>query len=144
MRATAPVDAPAATHGKDSASLEYKMYLFNARTVQVVAVTSPVLNFLHGRGIQYAIAFDDEPPQTITLVPQKYSAQNGNQDWENSVKNNARVGKSFHAIGAPGWHTLKFWMVDPGVVLEKIVVDCGGLKPSYLGPPESFHGPATR
>ena len=138
MRATAPVDAPAATPGKDSPLLEYKMYLFNARTVQVAAVTSPVLNFMPDRGIRYAVSFDDEPPQTITLVPQKYTAQNGNQDWENSVKNNARVGESTHAIAEPGWHTLKFWMVDPGIVLQKIVVDSGGVKPSYLGPPESF------
>jgi len=144
MRATAPVDVPAATPGKDSPCLEYKMYLFNTRTVPVVAVTSPILNFRPDRGIHYAVSFDEERPQVITLVPQKYPAGNGNQDWENSVKNNARVAKSSHAVGAPGWHTLKFWMIDPGVVLQKIVVNTGGLKPNYLGPPESFHGPITQ
>jgi hypothetical protein len=29
-------------------------------------------------------------------------------------------------------------MVDPGVVLQRIVVNTGGLRPSFLGPPESL------
>jgi hypothetical protein len=29
-------------------------------------------------------------------------------------------------------------MVAPGIVREKIVINMGGVKPSYLGPPESF------
>ena len=39
--------------------------------------------------------------------------------------------------GAAGVQTLVFRPLDPGVVLEKIVVDCGGYRPSYLFMPES-------
>jgi hypothetical protein len=42
-----------------------------------------------------------------------------------------------HNLSKAGYHTLKIWMVDPAAVLNKIVVDLGGLKPSYLGPPMS-------
>jgi hypothetical protein len=27
--------------------------------------------------------------------------------------------------------------VNPGIVLQKIVLDMGGVKPSFLGPPET-------
>ena len=36
-----------------------------------------------------------------------------------------------------GLHTLRIRVLEPGIVLEKILIDFGGLKPSYLGAPES-------
>jgi hypothetical protein len=42
-----------------------------------------------------------------------------------------------HIISKAGYHTLKIWMVDPGVVLEKSW-SIAGCQPGYLGPPESF------
>jgi hypothetical protein len=119
--------------------LEYRMYLFTPGKVQVEAFLAPSLNFMPGRGARYAISFDDEAPQVISIVPKGYFVDNGVRDWEESVKDSVRKTKSTHAIEQPGHHTLKFWMVDPGVVLEKLVVDLGGIKPSYLGSPESFH-----
>jgi hypothetical protein len=129
-----PVTASSALPPANSPVLEYQMYLFDSGPLEVEAILSPTLNFQPGRGLRYAISFDAEPPQVIDAL-----AQNSQADWQTSVKDSVRKVRSKHLLTAPGVHTLKFRMVDPGIVLEKLVVDFGGVKPSYLGPPESFH-----
>ena len=129
-----PCGAASATPQRDAPSLEYRMYLFDPHSVQVRTIVAPSLDFVPGRGLRFAVGFDDQPPQVFDAL-----AQNTQHDWEESVKDNVRTVVSTHSPGGSGYHVLKYWMVDPGVVLEKIVVDLGGLKPSYLGPPESFH-----
>jgi hypothetical protein len=141
MRAEGPVEAIPATPGTNAPCLEYQMYLFNTGTFEITSIFSPTLNFIANRPMQYAISFDDDIPQFITLVPENYNAQNRNTDWEKTVSDNARFSLSKHTIKTPGYHTLKIFMIDPGVVLQKIIVNSGGLKPSYLGPPESFYKP---
>jgi hypothetical protein len=121
--------------------MEYSMYLFTPGDLTLHAIVGPSLNVLPTRGLRMAVAFDDAPPQVLTIVPHDYNAGNGNRSWEASVKDSVRMVTSTHRLSAPGYHTLKVWMVDPGVVLQKLVVDTGGLKPSYLGPPESFRRP---
>ena len=129
-----PVDAPSLTAGPGSPCLEYKMYLFHPGKVEVSAILGPTQNFVRGRGLRYAMAFDDQPPQVIDMLE-----HNTNRDWETTVKDSVRYVKSEFTIAGSGYHTLHVWMMDPGIVLEKLVVDVGGLKASYLGPPESFH-----
>ncbi|HEY6451804.1 MAG TPA: glycosyl hydrolase 115 family protein [Steroidobacteraceae bacterium] len=139
MRATGPAYAPAATPGKDSACLEYRMYLFDSGAFDVTAIASPTLNFIAGRGLQFAVSLDDGQPRTVQLVGPQADAHNDNPQWARWVEDNANYAHLRLNFATRGYHTLKFWMVDPGVVLQKIIVDAGGLKPSYLGPPESFH-----
>ena len=103
-----------------------------------LAFFAPGLNFDPDRACRYGVSFDDGPVEILDVVPEGFDARNGNREWEESVKNSIRVVRSEHELSAPGYHTLKIWMVDPGVVLEKIVVDLGGVRPSYLGPPESY------
>ncbi len=137
-----PVTADSVTPPQNSPHLEYKMYLFDSGSVEVNAIISPSLNFMPGRGLRFGVSFDDQSPQILTAVPKGFLVDNGNTNWETSVRDNCRQIKSTHTLADPGYHTLKVWMVDPGIVLQKLVVNTGGVKPSYLGPPESYHASA--
>jgi hypothetical protein len=131
-----PVTSRSAVPGQDSPHLEYDMYLFHSGEVPVEAILAPTLNFVPGRGLRFAVSFDDQPPQIVDAL-----ARNSLPDWGTAVKDSVRKVHTTHQLAVPGRHTLKFWMVDPGIVLQRLVVDLGGVKPSYLGPPESFHQP---
>jgi len=138
MRAEGFADVAPAIPERDSPHLEYEMYLFDSGSFDVSLVTAPTLNFMPGRGLDVAISLDDGAARMIEVVRLGVDAQDQNREWAQSVENNARTTHAKLDFTKPGHHRLKIWMVDPGVVLEKIVVDAGGLKPSYLGPPESF------
>jgi hypothetical protein len=139
MRATAQANAPAAILGKDAPCLVYPMYLFSKDTVQITVITSTLLNFMPGRDIKIAVSFDDEEPQYIIIVPDKFKVHWSNPGWAQTVVDQARHCQTKLKIPKTGYHSLKVWMVDPGVVVQKILVNTGGLKPSYLGPPESLY-----
>ncbi|HYG23072.1 MAG TPA: glycosyl hydrolase 115 family protein [Verrucomicrobiae bacterium] len=139
MRADAPPGA-LATPGKDSPCLEYRMHLSSSGEVEVESIVGPTLGFIPGRPIRYAVSFDDQAPREVTIVPAPFEGHYTNPRWSDSVRNNCHKVKSKHLIQSPGEHTLKIWMIDPAVVLQKHIVNFGGALPSYLGPPESLRG----
>jgi hypothetical protein len=135
-----PVTVDSQTPEGNSPRLEYDMYLFSSGNVKVEAYFSPTQDYIGEHGIRYAVSFDDETPKTVNIhekdtVPDyKYPPT-----WNQAVTENIKKTVTEHVIDKPGEHVLKFWMIDPGFVLQKIVIDTGGVKPSYLGPPESFY-----
>lgn len=133
-----PVNADRQIPGKNTPRLEYDFTIFEARELEVEAYLSPTLNYKKNEGLQYAIAIDDELPQIINMHEGDTIPDWEYPDWwNNSVTDHIRKKVSSHTIARPGTHVLKIWMIDPGVVFQKFVIDGGGLKPSYLGPPES-------
>jgi hypothetical protein len=94
---------------------------------------SPTLNIYGDEGLKYAISIDDGTQQTEILN----EGEKNVRTWEKWVADNIIIKTSTHRIKEKGKHVIHFWMISPAVVLQKIVVDFGGVKPSYLGPPET-------
>jgi hypothetical protein len=130
-----PVTAPKQTLTADSPHLAYEIYFSSAKEISIQALFSPTLNFPNGNveGLHYGISIDNEPIQIINL-----HKDTSNQAWGKMVADNINIGLSKHNLDKAGKHTLKIWLIDSGLVLQKIVIDTGGLKPSYLGAPESY------
>lgn len=134
---TFPVTAPPALPGNSSPYVEYAIWLSSPGPVKVSCYFSPSLDFRNEGGLRYAVSIDDEKPQVLKL-----EGDNSERAWNRAVAENIRIVTSEHGVKSAGKHVLKFWRVDPAVVLQKVVLDAGGLKPSYLGPPETRLGAA--
>jgi hypothetical protein len=128
---------------RDGARLEYDVHLWNPGKLVVWAYLSPRNNVRPTDGLKYAVSVDDAEPQIVNIT----TALNGipmNRSFERNTSDNVNRTSTEHQVATAGAHVLKFWAVDPTVVLQKLVVDTGGLEPSYLGPPESYRvSPAT-
>jgi hypothetical protein len=112
----------------------YLEYTFDVKTPGEAKITlylSPSLNFNSGEGLRYAIRIGDE--EQIVNFNQKFD----NKTHDKWLINRIIKSETSHYFKNPGVYKLRFRAMDAGIVLQKIVVDLGGVKPSFLGPPES-------
>jgi len=134
-----PQTASSVTPGGAGPRLEYEVTLFTPGEVKVTAHLSPRNNVLPTDGLRYAVSFDDRRPQVVDVIKATGSDDTAmNRQWARNTSDNINVTTTTHRIDRPGVHVLKFWMVDPTVILQRLEIDTGGLRPSYLGPPESL------
>lgn len=126
-----PVTAETREPTGSTPRLEYDVFMYSTGDVEVELHVAPSLDFQSGEGLRIAVSIDDAEPQILKL--DTWAEEN----WARAVAENIRRLRSTHRVDRPGQHTVKVWMVTPGVVLQRIIIDAGGVRPSYLGPPES-------
>ncbi|MBU3124554.1 glycosyl hydrolase 115 family protein [Sinomicrobium sp. 2019215] len=134
-----PVTANRDALQKEEHYLEYKIYLDYRGEIKVHMFISPTLNYENTpEGKRLAVSIDDKAPETVYMHKGE-----DKKLWERRVADNINEQVSVHRVDSPGAHRLRIRMLDPGIVLQKIVIDMGGLKPSYLGPEESVYKKAA-
>ena len=125
---------------KNCPRVEYDFYTFNAGMVDVYTYVLPNFPLHTERDFQmsehtnsdtkYSICIDEGSIATPTTSAVEFS-----QAWYESALRNCRVNKSTLYVASPGRHTLQLRCGDPGTMVQKIVIDMGGMRRSYLGPP---------
>ncbi|HVJ01120.1 MAG TPA: glycosyl hydrolase 115 family protein [Sphingomonas sp.] len=111
-----PQIAPSAAPGKGP-RLEFDVTLDAAGDFTLEVLASPSLDVTGGRGLRYAVSIDDAPPQVIDLWANTTEA-----DWNRAVADSVRRTVSTHRVAAGGRHVVKLWMIDPGVVIQQLVL----------------------
>jgi hypothetical protein len=133
-----PVTASSADPPGDAPCLEYDVYFFHKGETEITTYTAPSCNINPEHGLRYGISIDDQPPVIVDTFRIDQDGFYTDKEWSRAVMDNICQEKTTHSIRSKGKHTLKIWMVDPGLVIQKIVINTGNLKKSYLGPPESY------
>ena len=114
--------------------LEYEIYTITKDSLRLLTYFSPTLNYHNApTGLQFAVSIDNETPQVIGL-----NKEDNTGVWNSWVANNTITKTTKHMISSPGKHVIKYWAIDPGIVLQKLVINFGGVRPGYLTPPETI------
>ena len=113
----------------DTPKVEYDFYTFSAGSVTVYTYALPMFPVNSKRDTRYGVMIDDGVVHWVTTASKEYSGQ-----WKQNVIRNSVINVVNLNIDKPGKHTLKLLCADPGAIIQKVVIDFGGMKRSYLGP----------
>lgn len=160
-----PVTAPS-IQPSEAPRLEYRVLLTDADSVSLCIGILPTQDVNPERGLRLAVSLDDEAPLTLDARQgfkdefAEYTPANlakspnlkplprqdtsirltgAGQLRRNEVFDNLRWLTVKLPVRSAGLHTLKVFMTDPEVVLERIVVNPDNRHPSYFGAPSVRH-----
>lgn len=138
---TLPPTHPNATAGTGPV-LEFDFYALpslagKSNLWNVTAWLGPFYNYRAHDPFRFALQLDDGEPTIVQPIPLASSAGSEPPDWNSVVSASIRRNTtSLPAAQDGGWHTLKLWSVNAGMVLEMVTI--GAFPVTSLPPPQSY------
>jgi hypothetical protein len=106
--------------------VEYDFYTFSSAHPAVTIFTLPTHPLNNYYRLRYAVSIDDGP---LTIADFKTFGRS--EEWkQNVLRNRAEKKIDLPNLNA-GKHSLKIYCIDPGVIVDEIRIDLGGLIQSY-------------
>jgi hypothetical protein len=123
--------------GKKATAAEYDFYSFSAGSATIYTYALPLFPKNKNHKTRYGVKIDNGS-YTHWMTTGSHDVTEHSFRWQQNVLRNSAVNSTTISIDKPGKHTLKLIAGDPGMIIQKIVIDFGGLKRSYLGPPSTI------
>ena len=110
-------------------SVTYEFEGQEGDAVDVVLYTVPFWPLYKGKTNRVGVSIDDSPMQVFENKFKEYD-----RTWKDQVMRNGAVCRLHFAIDrTKSRHTLNL-KGDPGQMVQRVIIDWGGLQPSYIGP----------
>ncbi|WPU98423.1 glycosyl hydrolase 115 family protein [Mucilaginibacter sp. cycad4] len=117
-----------------AAYVTYHFYTQHDSQPDIYIYTLPTLPLNKSYQVRCAFSIDNGP---LHLLNFKSNSTARTQEWKQNVLSNQAVRTVPIRALKKGAHYLKIYAVDPGVILDRIIIDLGGYKPNYGVVPET-------
>lgn len=124
---------------RSNSFVQYDFYTFSVANPSVTVFALPTHPVNNNYSFRYATSIDDGPLKIADIKTFGRS-----EEWKQNVLRNRAERKIEMPFLPAGKHILKIYCVDPGVILDEIRINLGGLKKAYSSMPETKTKNATK
>jgi hypothetical protein len=112
--------------------VEYDFTSFHTAPAECKIYTLPTSPLNKNFGMRYAVSIDDG---ARTILDAKTTGRS--EEWKQNVLGNSAMRSVKWPSLPAGRHRLRIYGIDPGLILDRILIDLGGLQPFYGTIPET-------
>ncbi|HEX8462939.1 MAG TPA: glycosyl hydrolase 115 family protein, partial [Segetibacter sp.] len=106
--------------------VEYDFYNTTAATPGVKLFALPTHPLNKNFSVRCAVSIDEVALQIVN-----FKTTGRSEEWKQNVLSNDAIKKIQFPLLQKGKHRLKIYAIDPGVILDRITIDFGGLEKGY-------------